>query len=274
MNAAEGARPRRRILVAMDASPESLAGLRRAASLAAELQGELAGLFVEDINLLRLSELPGHDIGLASGTGRQTNRADMERQMRLRAEAARRELERLALAHRLPWTFEVRRSRLDQALREAAEAADLVCSALSRQPARPLAPRPRPQAAYAQAAPAAAAVRPVLALYEGGEGGARVLELAVRAAGSNQAPLRVLVPARAGAAGDRAVAQVVEHLRGAGATGEVERLPSGERAVLAAVAGARGRSLFLDAGGPAVRADRLSRLLTAAGCEVLLVSGR
>jgi nucleotide-binding universal stress UspA family protein len=43
----------RRILVALDASPHSFAALEAAAHLAAHLEAELFGLYVEDENLLR-----------------------------------------------------------------------------------------------------------------------------------------------------------------------------------------------------------------------------
>ena len=48
----------RRILVALDASPHSHAALEEAAALAKPLQAELAGVFVLDAELLRLSALP------------------------------------------------------------------------------------------------------------------------------------------------------------------------------------------------------------------------
>ena len=48
----------RRILVALDASPHSLAALEAAAELAASLRAELIGLFVEDANLLRVAGFP------------------------------------------------------------------------------------------------------------------------------------------------------------------------------------------------------------------------
>ena len=42
----------RRILVALDASPHSLAALEAASELADALKAELVGIFVEDVNLL------------------------------------------------------------------------------------------------------------------------------------------------------------------------------------------------------------------------------
>ena len=54
----EAARPPRRIVVALDASSHSHAALAAAVALAGRLQAELQGIFVEDVNLLRLAELP------------------------------------------------------------------------------------------------------------------------------------------------------------------------------------------------------------------------
>ena len=47
-----------RILVALDESEDHQRVLQSAAEVAARLKAELRGLFVEDVNLLRLAELP------------------------------------------------------------------------------------------------------------------------------------------------------------------------------------------------------------------------
>ena len=58
----------RRILVAIDTSPHGSAALEAAARLATELRAELEGLFIEDINLLRLAGLPfAREIQLGDG---------------------------------------------------------------------------------------------------------------------------------------------------------------------------------------------------------------
>jgi len=270
MTPAQATGKHRRIVVAMDSNAESLAGLRRAAALAAELRIELAGLFLEDVNLLRMSELPGHEISLASGTRSATSRTGMERQMRQRAATAQREVERLARTFSLSWSFEVRRAGLDNALREAAKANELVCSALAP-PAQPhVAPRATVKAGYPHAP--THRPRPVLALFEGGICGAQVLDLATRAAQINHQPLEVLVPARAGGASERAMGEVSRGLAGAEVTATVRRLPVSEKALLDALASARGQALFLDAAGAA--AGRLAALRAAAKCDLLLVSRR
>lgn len=48
----------RRILVAPETSTQSLAALKTAVTLAAELGADLEGLFVEDVNLVRVASLP------------------------------------------------------------------------------------------------------------------------------------------------------------------------------------------------------------------------
>ena len=48
----------RTILVALDASPGSMAALEAGARVAARLDAELVGLYVEDENLLKVGDLP------------------------------------------------------------------------------------------------------------------------------------------------------------------------------------------------------------------------
>ena len=75
-----------RIVVALDASPHSLAALRAAAQLAATIQAELYGLFVEDSDLLRLCDLPFcQEIGSFSATVRRLDSRSVERTLRVRA---------------------------------------------------------------------------------------------------------------------------------------------------------------------------------------------
>ena len=69
----------RRILVALDASTHSLAALETAAGLAARLEAELVGLFVEDINLLRAAELPfARETSFYSSSLRPLERGELE----------------------------------------------------------------------------------------------------------------------------------------------------------------------------------------------------
>ncbi len=117
----------RSILVALDASPQSLAALEAAADLASSLNAELVGMFVEDINLVRLAELPGtHEVGASSASTRPLETGPLERQLRARAERARRSLMRIAERFNLRWSFRVARGSIETELLEAANETDLV----------------------------------------------------------------------------------------------------------------------------------------------------
>ncbi|MEJ2557433.1 MAG: universal stress protein [Anaerolineae bacterium] len=124
----EGLEPAiRRILVALDASPHSLAALEAAAELAAGLKAELLGLFVEDINLLRLAELPfAREMGDFSTTRRQLDILEVERELRAQASRARRALAIVAGRAQVPWSFRVARGMIAAELLTAATEADLV----------------------------------------------------------------------------------------------------------------------------------------------------
>ncbi len=78
-----------KILVALDGSAESMVALETAVSLAAAHQAEVIGLFVEDINLLRLAELPfSREIVLTSADANNLNSQHMSQQLRAQANRA------------------------------------------------------------------------------------------------------------------------------------------------------------------------------------------
>jgi nucleotide-binding universal stress UspA family protein len=117
----------RRIMVALDASPRSGEIIETAAELAARFGSELTGLFVEDINLLRLTELPFvREVSYFSPTLRSVDRTDLERQLRAQAAWMRRVLGRAADRLAIPWEFRVVRGAVAMALLAAGADADLL----------------------------------------------------------------------------------------------------------------------------------------------------
>jgi nucleotide-binding universal stress UspA family protein len=120
-------RPVERILVALDASPQSLATMEVAVELAARLEAELVGIFVEDINLLRLAQLPfAREIGFFSASLRQLDSLDIERQLRAQARWVQSKLARLAERAEVHWTFRVARGVIPAELLAAALDVDLI----------------------------------------------------------------------------------------------------------------------------------------------------
>ena len=130
MTLAQQLTPIRRILVALDASRASVDVLEAAAAMAAQLEAELEGLYVEDINLLRLAGLPfSREVGLASARSRRVVSADVGRALRREAERARHALEVIATRRQVHYSFRVARGQVAAELLAAAAQADLVALA-------------------------------------------------------------------------------------------------------------------------------------------------
>lgn len=115
----------RRVLVGLDASPQSLDALAAGAALAARLGAVLEALFVEDEDLLRLAALPFAGLVRgAAGRAEPLDRARAEAAMRTLAAQAREALERSAARHALEARFRVARGRVSAELLAAAQGAD------------------------------------------------------------------------------------------------------------------------------------------------------
>ncbi len=116
----------RRILVAIDASTQSLAALEAAAELAADLDAELGGIYVEDINLIRMAALPVVlETGEASARTRRLKSSRMDRQLRGQAARAAQAMAVAAGRAQVRWSFTVARGSIETELLQAASAADL-----------------------------------------------------------------------------------------------------------------------------------------------------
>ncbi len=115
------------ILVALDASPHSAAALVAAAEVAAALNLELRGLYVEDVNLLHLCGLPfGLEIGSFTANPRRLEQAHMERDFRIQASLLRKIMADVAGRQRVSWSFKVVRGGVTQELLSAGSSAQMV----------------------------------------------------------------------------------------------------------------------------------------------------
>lgn len=181
---------RGRILLALDISPRSRAALEMAAALAAELDAELAGLFVEDVDLLRLGGLPfTREVGFFSSVSRPIGLEEVEQALRREAEEVRRLLAEAAAGRRLRWSYRVARGRIATELFALAGEPDLiVLGKRSRLGLRPLGQL----LAESECKPGAAG--PVVAVFDGTPAAHRALDLAGGLARATCAELRLLVP--------------------------------------------------------------------------------
>lgn len=117
----------KRILVALDPAVPSGSALEVMVSLGKGIRAELLGLFVEDINMLRVASLPVvREVSVVSGATRPMETARVERQLRARAREVRRRFEQAARQLRMRHSFKVARGEVVAEVRRAAEEADLV----------------------------------------------------------------------------------------------------------------------------------------------------
>ncbi len=271
----------RRVLVALDASPGSVAAAAAAARMAAALEAELAGLFVEDHDLLRLSQSKqARQVGFLTGAAERVGAEQMERQLRAQAARARHTLSRLAAREGVACTFRVTRGRVATEILAAAGRQDLV--SVGRigwshghrrrlgSTARALLERRRANTLLMDRAAVTAplAARGLLAvLFDGSEAAADALRLAVQLA--RPAGGGVVVLATHEEAARQATLQLAKRA-GLARVGRLDR-PTGE-ALPAALEEHKPGLLILPIGGPGLAGTELLDLLAELRCPVLAVS--
>jgi nucleotide-binding universal stress UspA family protein len=115
------------ILVALDASPHSMAALEAAARLAHSMEAELEGLFVEDINWFHIGRHSmSSEVSEMTGNVRPLSEDNIERQVRALSKRMERALRRVSELASINYNFRTERGGVENELLEAAEEADLV----------------------------------------------------------------------------------------------------------------------------------------------------
>ncbi|BBL72632.1 hypothetical protein [Methylogaea oryzae] len=178
-----------RILVALDATRHNPAALEAATLLAARTRAELLALFVEDLGLFHLAQLPfAMETGRGGKPGRSLDVERVERLLRGQIGRLRQELEQAALKQRIRLSQRTVRGRyLSEAL-EAAEGTDVLflCRTGESRVAlgaggSPVQPRVMGRAA-------------VWAVYDASAAAGRALRVAGEIAGAEERRLIVLLP--------------------------------------------------------------------------------
>jgi nucleotide-binding universal stress UspA family protein len=271
----------RRILVALDASRHSLAALEAASELADALKAELVGIFVEDINLLRLAGLPfARESRYLSSADRPLDSPGMERELRIQAEQLRQTLAGIAGRRQLRWSFRVVRGQVTTELLTAAQEADLLAigraswastrrvrlGATAREVlAQALGPVLLLQQGHAICAP-------VQLVYDGSPAARRALTTAVHMASMTGDHLTVIVIADAPEVAQRLHQEIEGRLQAQQIKGDYRQLvkPSAEE-LAHALRSAGGGTLIIGADYSLLQGEGLPTLLDAIDCSVFLV---
>ena len=186
-----------RIVVAFDTSPLGDAALEAAAALAAALGAEIAGLFVEDLDLVRMAALPfTRELGLISAVTRPIDTPDIERAFRLQAQQTRGTLEALAAELNLRWSFQIIRGQVLSAVMECVREPDVVVFGKAAHGAAARSAWPELMGSRRRGPFSRLAVRPVAVLFDDSPRAWRTLAAAHSLAGEAGARLALLIPAR------------------------------------------------------------------------------
>lgn len=270
----------RRILVALDASQHSLEALRAAVNLASSLEAEmLEGLFVEDVNLLKVAGLPvAREIRYPFNVAARLEPARMERQLRAQATQARHALVAACEREQIKWSFRVVRGEVAHKVLEAAAEADLLSLGIA---SRPLLRRAQPGSTARAAAmdssksvlliPPGADIRPpIVVAHDGSSSMQQTMKLAARLAQHVGDYLSVLVLANAPATDKQIQAEISEWLQGQDMMIHYRELVgSGVHSLVDAVR-TEGSGFLMLKDGILPRED-LQVLLDEVNCSVLLI---
>lgn len=243
----------RRIIVAVDSSAHGSAAIEAAESLAARLHAELEGIFVEDINLARLAELPvGREIS-HSGQSRDFTAVELTAHYREQESFARRALARAAGRAKVGYSFKVARGHVAAEVIAASGGGDLLILGMAGRPAdrqgglvaREAAERAMHSVLLSK--PGRRVTGNALVYYDGGPGGRHALAAAAAISGGNGERLTVVIG-------------VAELERAAVLRNEVDRL----------LAPFNMRPKFLLS--PEPTPEQLCRLAGEAGADVLVIA--
>jgi nucleotide-binding universal stress UspA family protein len=274
----------RRILVAIDASLRSLAALEAAADLAAQFHAELLGLFVEDIDLLRLAGTPAAIQCLYPSASEQPLSAmHIETELHALAERARRELAGAAARAHVPWSFRTVRGQVAaEILLAAAEADLLTLGEVGRSIARRLGLGSTARAAIAGARSSLLLVQgriprmqPVLAVYDRSPGAAEACRFAARLAESTSGRLTMFLVSPSGWREPAIESEVVRLLAGAKVRVRFHWLESEEKQVfLRAVQSEEGGVLVISGQSPYLDEQIVEKLLRQTRHPLLILGAR
>lgn len=267
-----------RIVVSFDTTPVGEAALEAAIGLAAVLNAEIAGLFVEDVGLMRMAALPfTRELGLTSAVLRPIETADIERALKLQAAQSRAFLEAAAAALNLRWSFQVVRGESVNAVLEFTGGCALVVmgsasAGVIGRSIRPVGRAVGPSAASREAFRYLKA-RPIVMLFDGSERSLRSLAAAHTLAATASARLTLLVTADNAQDYDRRRQQARSWLAERGGAAKFVWLKGRDVASVVEAVGAENASALLWHETEAPADPRALRaLLSELGCPLILVS--
>jgi nucleotide-binding universal stress UspA family protein len=249
--------------------------------MAARTGAELVGVFVEDIDLIRLAALPfAQEFTPYARSGRGINTGAMERTLRAQAATLRRALAAAAERRKIRWSFQVSRGRVAGEIVTASENADLVIVGRSR---RPGARTPRVGSTARTVVHeskrtvlvlhgGAVVDRPVLVLYDGTASSERALVMAAAIAHEDHKNVVVALISADGRDTERISEKALATLGSLGIRPRVAVLPGSDVAqVLTTLRNEHCRTLVVGIDSTVLEGVTPAELIERSRCPVLIV---
>lgn len=267
-----------KIIIGLDASPHSLAALELAALLAEKYEAELIGIYVEDINLIRIAALPFvREVDFFSTMVRQVDTSQVVRHLHAQARRAQRALAAIGTEARLRWSFRVSRGVISAELLAAALEADLVILGkvgwsrrrqLGSTAQVVVAQSPRQTLIFQ---PGEHLKRPILVVYDGSEAGDKAL-ITTGQLRVEDSPVTVVIIAKNPELATQLKAKVVTWSKENDIDTHVLRLSKLDGSMIARLAWSeRCGVLVLPAESKVIPIEAILTLLNKAHCAVMLV---
>jgi len=246
----------RRIAVTLDACQVSSRTLEEAVQLAARMGAQLEGIFVEDIDLIQLAELPFlREVRLVSRSENAINLTRMEQELRVLARRAERLLGEHAARQNVSWSFRIWRGSIDTELLTADADADVF--ALTRMGTRLARP---------------ATKKAVSVVFTGTEASRRALETAMSLTIDPYKELNILLPAENEAEAMRLQELATRQLGEQAVSTEFIPLKDGSlNEVLDVLADSNSAVLIVERDNQLMQAPSLRRSLNNLNCPLLIV---
>ena len=246
----------RRIAVTLDACQVSSSTLEEAVLLAARMGAQLEGIFVEDIDLIQLAELPFlREVRSVSRSEIAINLTRMEQELRVLARRAERLLGEHAARQNVSWSFRIWRGSIDTELLTADADADVF--ALTRMGTRLARP---------------ATKKAVSVVFTGTEASRRALETAMSLTIDPYKELNILLPAEKEAEATRLQELATRQLGEQAVSAEFIPLKDGSlNEVLDVLADSNSAVLIVERDNQLMQAPSLRRSLSNLNCPLLIV---
>ena len=267
MTASSGEPRGRRIVVVFGggSADASVAGVL--ASLVSESPADVTGVFIEDLALFRLAELPfTTEVCRVTTMRRPLMTTELERQMRIQASRAERTVRQVAEQVGSRWSFRKHRGRLSSALAEATDVDWLLLGAARR--ALATAGELSATARTVRASEAEAR-RPIAVIVERADVGSRAIDAALELAQRSGRGLILFLPPET----STATAEIARRLQALGPRRVSVRTVSSSDAdaMLSAVRRAGPAALVVDAGEGGFEQAKIDALRRDLSCPLLVV---